>query len=204
MPVRNVSAGRVAAVALVGLTAWTAVACSSSAPPSANGGASPASTSGEASPASTSGGASPATTAPAGVAGTGGTSANAASTSECANAPSALVSSDLKLAVGKLTATAEGPVTVCAYAGRYEVLVRYQTGETTAEFAQARTAQAGLHQAVGTVNGLGAAAYLASYTARKPFSYTLGALQGDIAIFVTSPASLGAESALMTDLLKKV
>ena len=190
MPVRNV-----AAVALVGVTAWAAVACSSSAPPSASGGTSPASTSGRASPA---------TTAPVGIAGTGGSSANAASTSECSNAPSTLVGLDLKLAVGKLTATAEGPVTVCAYAGRYEVLVRYQTGETTAEFAQARTSQAGLHQAVGTVNGLGNAAYLASYTATKPFSYTLGALQGDIAIFITSPVPLSAESTLMTDLLKKV
>ena len=186
MPVRTVSAGRVATVALVGVTAWAAVACSSSAPPSASREASPA------------------TTAPVGVAGTGGAAANAASTSECANAPSTLVGKDLKLTVGKLTATAEGPVTVCAYTGRYEVLVRYQTGETTTEFTQARTSQAGLHQAVGTVNGLGTAAYLASYTATKPFSYTLGALQGDIAIFITSPASLGAESALMTDLLKKV
>jgi poly(3-hydroxybutyrate) depolymerase len=139
-----------------------------------------------------------------GVAGTGGASANAASTSECGNAPSALVGLDLKLAVGKLTATAEGPVTVCAYTGRYEVLVRYQTGETTAEFTQARTSQAGLHQAVDTVNGLGDAAYLASYTVRKPFSYTLGARQGDIAIFITSPVALSAESTLMTDLLKKV
>ena len=191
MPVRTVSAGRVAAAALVGVTAWAAVACSSSAPPSATGGSSPASAQ------------QGAATAPVGVAGTGGAAANAASTSECANAPSALVGKDLDLAVGKLTATAEGPVTVCAYTGRYEVLVRYQTGETTAEFTQARTSQAGLHQAVGTVNGLGSAAYLASYTATKPFSYTLGALQGDIAIFITSPVSLGAESALMTDLLKK-
>jgi hypothetical protein len=185
MPVRNVSVGRVAAVTLVGVTAWAAVACTSSAQPSVNGGASPV------------------TTAPVGASGTGGTAAAAASTSECANAPAALVGKDLKLAVGKLTATAEGPVTVCAYTGRYEVLVRYQTGETTSEFAQARTSQAGLHQAVATVNGLGDAAYLASYTVRKPFSYTLGTLDGDIAIFVTSPVSLSAESALMTDLLKK-
>jgi poly(3-hydroxybutyrate) depolymerase len=119
------------------------------------------------------------------------------------NAPAATVGKDLKLPVGKLTATAEGPVTVCAYAGRYEVIVRYQTGETAAEFAQARNSQASLHQSVGTVNGLGDAAYLASYTARRPVSNTLGARQGDIAIFITSPASPGAESALMTGLLTK-
>jgi hypothetical protein len=175
------SVSKVAAVGLLGVTVWAVAACGSPASPYKSGGAS----------------------APEGVASTGATTAPAASTSECANAPSALVGKDLKLTVGKVTATAEGPVTVCAYAGRYEVLVRYQTGETTAEFAQARTAQANLHQKVGTVRGLGDAAYLASYTASKPVSNTLGSLKGDIAIFVTSPASLGAESALMTDLLKK-
>lgn len=177
------SVRKVAAVALIGATVWAAAACDSSASPNLNGGASPA---------------------PVGVAGTGGASANAASTSECANAPSALVGKDLELAVGKVTADAEGPVTVCAYAGRYEVLVRYQTGETAAEFAQARESQASLHQSVGTVSGLGESAYVASYTASKPASNTLGSLQGEIAIFITSPAALGAESALMTDLLKKV
>jgi hypothetical protein len=180
------SVRKVAAVALIGAAVWAAAACDSSASPNLNGGASPA---------------------PVGVAGTGGASANAAnaaSTSECANAPSALVGKDLKLAVGKVTADAEGPVTVCAYAGRYEVLVRYQTGETAAEFAQARESQASLHQSVGTVSGLGESAYVASYTASKPASNTLGSLQGKIAIFITSPAALGAESALMTDLLKKV
>jgi len=191
MSVRKfMSVRTVAALALAGATVWAAAACSSS----------------PASPHS-SGNASPSTTAPVGVATTGGapaSTASAASASDCANAPSALVGQDLKLTVGKVTSTAEGPVTVCAYAGRYEVLVRYQTGETTAEFAQARTSQANLHQQVGTVNGLGDAAYLASYTASKPVSNTLGALKGTVAIFVTSPASLGAESALMTDLLKKV
>jgi hypothetical protein len=177
---------KVAAVALVGATMWAAAACDGSASPDANGGPSPA------------------ITAPAGSAGPASASVDAASTSECTNAPSALVGKELKLAVGKITAEAEGPVTVCAYAGRHEVLVRYQTGETAAEFAQARNAQASLHQSVSTVKGLGNAAYLAIYKGIKPFSYTLGSLKGQVAIFITSPASLGAESALMTDLLKKV
>ena len=180
---------KVAAVALVGATVWAAAACDSSASPNTNG--------------DTNGAASPAASAPVGLAGTDGASA-AARTPECANAPSALVGKDLKLAVGKVTADAERPVTVCAYAGRYEVLVRYQSGETGAEFAQARTSQASLHQSVRTVKGLGDTGYLAIYKGSKPFSYTLGSLKGKIAIFITSPATLGAESALMTDLLKKV
>jgi hypothetical protein len=119
------------------------------------------------------------------------------------DAPSAAVGKALGLAVGKLVATQEGPVTVCAYSGRYEVLVRYQTGENTTEFAQARSSQSGMHQTVATVSGLGDGAYLASYTASKPPSNTLGALKGDIAIFITSPASLSAERTLMTGLLAK-
>jgi hypothetical protein len=106
--------------------------------------------------------------------------------------------------VGKVTATVEGPVTVCAYAGRYPVVVRYQTGENASEFAEARQNQVSLHEAVGTVNGLGDSAYFASYTAAKPASNTLGALKGSIAIFITAPASSGAESTLMAELLKKV
>jgi len=181
------SVRKIAAVALVGATVWAAAACDSSVSPNTNGAASPAAS------------------APGGLAGTVGASAAAAArSSECANAPSALVGKDLKLAVGKVMSDAEEPVTVCAYAGRYEVLVRYQTGETGAEFAQARKSQASLHQSVSTVKGLGDTAYLAIYKGSKPFSYTLGSLKGKIAIFITSPATLGAESALMTDLLKKV
>ncbi len=179
------SVRKLAAVALAGATVWAASACGASAQPYSTGGTSPA------------------TTAPVGAASTGGT-AGTATTPDCGNAPSALVGKDLKLAVGKVTASAQGPVTVCAYAGRYEVLVRYQTGETAAEFAQARTSQANLHQSVVTVTGLGETAYLASYTASKPVSNTLGSVKGAVAIFITSPAPLGAESVLMTDLLKKV
>jgi len=192
---------KVAAVAFVGVAIGTAAACTNTSAPS-NDGISPANTA----PANN----TPASTAPASSAGTGqaaagtGEANNAASTSQCASAPSSLVAKTLDLQVGKVTATAEGPVTICAYTGRYEILVRYQTGESTSEFAQARTSQAGLHESVGTVNGLGQAAYLARYTTTKPASNTLGALKGDIAIFITSPASLGPESTLMKELLAKV
>jgi hypothetical protein len=161
---------RPAALVLAGVVVCcTAVACEAAAPPPVTGTLSP------------------------------GPAATAASGTECVNAPSALVGKDLGLQVGKLTAIDEGPVTVCAYAGRYEVIVRYQDGESSSAFAQARQSQASLHQSVSTVPGLGEAAYLARY----PASNTLGSLDGDIAIFITSPASLGAERTLMADLLKK-
>jgi hypothetical protein len=116
-----------------------------------------------------------------------------------------MVGKALGLPVGKLIPTVAGPVTICAYAGRYEVIVRYQTGETAAIFAQTRSSQASLqHQLVATVSGLGDSAYAARYTAGKPASNTLAARQGDLAIFITSPASLSAERALMKTLLAKV
>jgi hypothetical protein len=116
-----------------------------------------------------------------------------------------MVGKALGLPVGKLIPSIEGPVTVCAFAGRYEVIVRYQTGETATSFLQAENSQAGLHhQSVGPVNGLGDGAYVARYTASKPASNTLAARRGDIAIFITSPASISAERGLMTTLLAKV
>jgi hypothetical protein len=186
------SVRKVAAVAFVGVAIGAVAACTSAPAPS-NGAVSPVNTA----PVS------PADTGPATVGNANGAD-SAASTSQCASAPSALVAKALALSLGKVMATAEGPVTVCAYTGRYEVLVRYQTGETATEFSQARESQASLHQSVNTVEGLGDAAYLASYTASKPPSNTLGALKGDIAIFITSPASLDSESTLMKELLAKV
>jgi hypothetical protein len=116
-----------------------------------------------------------------------------------------MVGKALGLPVGRVMPSIEGPVTVCAYAGRYEVIVRYQTGETVATFSQARSSQAGLqHQSVATVSGLGNDAYLARYTAGKLASNTLAARQGDIAIFITSPASISAERGLMATLFTKV
>jgi hypothetical protein len=131
-------------------------------------------------------------------------SANAASTAECAKVPSDQVGKALGLSVGKVTAVTEGPVTVCSYAGKYAVVVRYQTGESASLFAQARQNQASLHESVGTVTGLGDSAYFASYAASKPVTNTLGVLQGGTAVFITSPASSAAESTLMTELLKNV
>jgi hypothetical protein len=178
------SVRRLVMVAFLGATVSAAAACSSPAPPHSGQSGPPA----------------PATSQPAGS----GNANAAASSSECAKAPSAQVGKALGLTVGKVTVTVEGTVTVCAYAGRYPVVVRYQTGENTSLFAQARQNQVSLHEAVGTVNGLGDSAYFASYTASTPVSNTLGALKGSIAIFITSPASSAAESTLMTDLLKNV
>lgn len=181
---------KLAAGLLLGVTVCAVAACSNSSPP-AGGHAAPAV------PDTPAGG-------PAAVS-NAASAANAAGRSQCLVSPSDMVGKALGLPVGKVIPSVDGPVTVCAYAGRYEVIVRYQTGETATTFAQTRSSQASLrHQLVTTVGGLGDSAYLARYTASKPASNTLAAREGDIAIFITSPASISAERALMTTLLAKV
>jgi hypothetical protein len=179
---------KLAAAALLGITACAVVACGNSSSPSAGGHTAPAV------PDTPAGG-------PTAVSGAAGV----ASSSQCSVSPSAMVGKALGLPVGRVIPSVEGPVTVCAYAGRYEVIVRYQTGETAATFAQTRSSQASLRQqSVATVSGLGDSAYSARYTASKPASNTLAVREGDIAIFITSPASIGTERTLMETLLAKV
>jgi hypothetical protein len=114
-----------------------------------------------------------------------------------------VVGKALGLTVGKVVASAEGPVTVCAYTGKYEVLVRYQTRENADQFALDRQSATRLHQAVTAVSGLGDEAFFASLKAAGSRSYTLAARKSSMAIFITSPVALGPERALMTQLLEK-
>lgn len=120
----------------------------------------------------------------------------------CAKAPSSVVGPALGVPAGQLDAMVEGPVTVCAYAGSTEVIVRYQVGESATDFAAQRSAM--LHQRVEAVTGLGDGAFFAQYTAGKAPSDTLAVRQGTMAVFITSPAALGAERTLMTKLLARL
>jgi hypothetical protein len=121
----------------------------------------------------------------------------------CAIAPSAMVGAALKLPVGRVVGTIEGPVTVCAYTGRYEVILRFQRGENEVEFADARQATGANHQLITAVAGLGKDAYLATYTLSKPPVNTLAVRHGKLAIFITSPAAPHAERNLMKHLLAR-
>jgi hypothetical protein len=114
-----------------------------------------------------------------------------------------MVAAALKLPVGRVVGTVEGPVTVCAYTGRYEVLVRFQHDESASEFAAAKRSTGARHQLVTAVTGLGHGAYLATYTLAKPQQNTLAVRHGRFAIFITSPAALGAERKLMRRLLAR-
>jgi hypothetical protein len=119
----------------------------------------------------------------------------------CAMAPAAMVGKVLKLPVGRVVGTVEGPVTVCAYTGQYEVIVRFQDDENAGQFADAKHATSANHQLITPVTGLGHGAYLATYTLAKPAVNTLAARHGRVAIFISSPAALHAERKLMLRLL---
>jgi hypothetical protein len=177
-----------AAAAILGLAACVAAACDSqtSSAPGAGPGQNPAPAAG-ASPAGSTAGA-----------------AGHASAAQCASASAAVVSRTLKLSVGKVVTSVEGPVTVCAFTGKYEVIVRYQVGESASQFAHDRNSIAHLHQQVASVSGVGNEAYFARYVTSGPTSNTLAARKGAVAVFITSPAQLSAERSLMSVLLARV
>ena len=115
-----------------------------------------------------------------------------------------MVSSALQLPLGKQVTTAEGPVSVCAYQGKYMVMVRYQSGENAKEFLESRKSLARLHQAVFSVRGLADQAYFASAGSGQRKTNTLAAREGPIAVFLTAPKPLASERSLMTRLLGRL
>ena len=183
MEIRQIAGTALAGTALAGVAVSTLAACSV-----ATGAA----------PAMPGGGSS--TAAPAAVAPT----SPAVPAPYCAHAPATEVASALGLSVGKQVTNQEGPVSVCAYLGRYMVMVRFQSGETAKEFAQSRASLHSLHQAVSDVAGLGDQAYFAAAGTGRAASNTLATRLGTIAVFVTAPRPLGPERSLMKQLLARI
>ena len=139
------------------------------------------------------------------AAGTGAsTGTPTASSTYCARVPSSLIKSALGLSVGKQDPLIEGPVAVCSYSGRYEVLVRYQVNENAAQFGQDEMSMASHHQTVASVSDLGDGAFSATMRAGESASNTLAARKGVVAIFITAPASLTSERTLMKILLNQL
>lgn len=122
----------------------------------------------------------------------------------CEQAPSSMVGSALRLSLGKQVTSVDGPVSVCAYTGKYEVVLRFQVGENASEFSQSRTSLVGLHQSVRGVARLGDQAYFAKYGSGLRASNTLAARKGAVAVFVTAPTRLAIERSLMAQLLARV
>jgi hypothetical protein len=183
MEMRRISAAAITALALTALTACSGTSGATPSLPDGAGGSAPAATP-AGSPGSAPGGGSQAP--------------------YCAQAPASMVSSALRLSLGKQVATEEGPVSVCAYLGRYMVMVRYQSGEDAKQFTQGRKSLTGLHQAVSSVHGLADQAYFASAGSGKRETNTLAAREGPIAVFLTAPRPLAPERSLMTQLLGKL
>jgi hypothetical protein len=180
-----------AVIASLALTALAACSGTTGATPAMPGGA------GSSVPASPDGG-------PGGSALAAGNSPGGSKAPYCAQAPASLVSSALRLSLGKQVTTAEGPVSVCAYLGRYMVMVRYQSGENARQFAEGRKSLGSLHQAITSVRGLGDEAYFATAGSGKRVTNILAARKGPIAVFLTAPKPLAPERSLMTQLLSKL
>ena len=178
---------QIAGAAVAGLAVSTLAACSVSS------GAAPAM------PGGSAGNGSAAAPAAGGAA-----SAAAVPAPYCAHAPASEVGSVLGLSLGKQVTNLEGPVSVCAYLGRFMVMVRFQSGETAQEFGQSRKSLLSLHQTVQDVPGLGDQAYYASAGTGRTASNTLAARMGTVAVFVTAPKPLGPERSLMKQLLAKI
>jgi hypothetical protein len=181
---------QVATAVLAGVAVSTLAACSvsSGAAPEPGGAGGPASSAQAGAAASNSGGkASAGPPAP-----------------YCTHAPAAVVGAALGLSLGKQVSTLEGPVSVCAYLGKYMVMVRYQTGESAKEFRQSQQSLTSLHQSVRAVTGVGDRAYFASVGTARGSSNTLAALSGTVAVFVTAPRPLASERSLMKHLLAKI
>jgi hypothetical protein len=151
----------------------------------------------------------PAASEPAGAAasnpgGSGGQASAGPPAPYCAQAPATEVGATLGLTLGKQVSTLEGPVSVCAYLGKYMVMVRYQTGESARQFRQSQQSLSSLHQTVRAVSGVGDKAYFASVGTAHGSSNTLAALSGTVAVFVTAPRPLATERTLMKHLLAKI
>jgi hypothetical protein len=130
--------------------------------------------------------------------------AGGATSPYCAKAPSSMVGSALGLPVGKQVISVDGRVSVCAYQGRSEVLVRFQVSEDANQFRQDKASVKRLHQTVSSVHGLGDQAYFATFGTGKAQSNTLAVRKGTIAVYVTAPKPLSTERSLMNELLAKV
>jgi hypothetical protein len=184
---------KITAAAITSLALSTLAACSGSAGVPAVGGSATA-------PAPAVGG----NAAPAAASAGSAAAAGGATSPYCSHAPSSMVSSALRLPVGKQVTSVDGPVSVCAYLGKYEVIVRFQVGENGSVFTQGRASLVSLHQSVSDVAGLGDQAYFAMFGSGAKASNTLAARKGAVAVFVTAPTALATERSLMAELLAKV
>jgi hypothetical protein len=116
----------------------------------------------------------------------------------CALAPASEVSAALGISASNPITTTNSTVTICTYPGG--ALIRFQTGETAANFAVGKAGFGQHGESVSDVSGLGDAAYSSSLASTN----TLVALKGSIEILISSSASLAKERVLMQELLAKV
>ena len=143
----------------------------------------------------------------------GSSSATTAASSSSSSAPScSLVSAStlnaaLGTSVGDPTTVVNGPVTVCTYkssSGGGQVIVRYQTGMSSASFNANKTGFTQSGQNVTPVSGLGDEAYSSTLSAAGLTTNTIVVRKGATELLITGPGTLAQTEALAGQVLAKL
>jgi hypothetical protein len=125
----------------------------------------------------------------------------------CAAVPATEIKAVLGVSVPAPVATHNGPVLVCTYGtpGKESlVIVRFQTGETTATFTAARKQFDAHGEATKTYGGLGLPAYTSVLGSGGYATSTAVVLKGTTELLVTAPAALTKVVVLVKKLLPAI
>lgn len=123
----------------------------------------------------------------------GTATAAAASAPTCSLASPARVKTALGITFASASIERNGPVTLCIFAGKAPLLVRFETGETMPLFAAGRKGFGQHGEKTKTVSGLGTAAYSSSIGAT---SNTIVVLKGRTELLITGSEPLAKLEAL--------
>lgn len=96
----------------------------------------------------------------------------------------------LGVTVTKPSVTADGPVTVCTYTGAKVLLVRFETGMSSADFAEARKGFDANGESTKSFTGLHLPAYSSVLGSGRFATSTLAVLKGSTELLVTGPFPL--------------
>ena len=144
-------------------------------------------------------------TSTSGIAGATSTSTAVAEAPSCSLVPASQVNSALGVNVGAPTPAVNGPVTTCTYNGTpAQVIIRFQTGETSASFQAAKAGFAQNGEPTTDVSGLGDAAYSSTVGSGQFQTNTIVVLKGSIELLVTAPVMQEDVNALARQILLSI
>ncbi len=125
----------------------------------------------------------------------------------CGLVPASVVGAVYKAPVGPPLAETKGPVTVCNFfstAPLVSVLVRFEVGESAAQFAATRKQFEQRHDHTVTQPGFGQMAYSVVLGSGKTLTSTIVVLTGSTELLVTGTGALSRAETLARDTLRKL